>query len=83
MRCFCSVVPNTTTGLSPKMLMWIAEAPDIAAPDSATACIMIAASVMPRPGAAVFLGHGDAEPGPRPSRRKIVGECRGAVPFSQ
>ncbi len=27
----------------------MAEAPDIAAPDSATACIMIAASVMPRP----------------------------------
>ena len=31
------------------MLMWIAEAPDIAAPDSATACIISAASVMPRP----------------------------------
>ena len=31
------------------MFMWIAEAPDIAAPDCATACIMIAASVMPRP----------------------------------
>ena len=31
------------------MFMWIAEAPLIAAPDSATACIMIAASVIPSP----------------------------------
>ena len=31
------------------MLIWIAEAPDIAAPDSATACIISAASVMPSP----------------------------------
>ena len=31
------------------MLMWIADAPLMQAPDSATACIMMAASVMPRP----------------------------------
>ena len=49
MRLLCSSVPNTTTGLRPKMLMCIAEAPDMPAPDSAIACIMIAASVMPRP----------------------------------
>ena len=48
-RRFCSSVPNTITGLSPKMFMCRAEAPEKAAPDSATACIMTAASVMPRP----------------------------------
>ena len=48
-RCFCSSVPKTTTGCSPKMFMWIAEAPLNPAPDSATACIRIAASVMPSP----------------------------------
>ena len=49
MRRFCASVPNTTTGLRPKMLRWMADAPDMQAPDSATACIRIAASVMPRP----------------------------------
>ena len=49
MRCFCSFVPNTTTGLSPKMFMWIADAPDIPAPDWAIACIITAASEMPSP----------------------------------
>ncbi len=49
MRAFCACVPNTTTGLSPKMFMCTADAPDIAAPDWATACIMIAASVIPSP----------------------------------
>ena len=49
MRCFCSSVPNTTTGFSPKMFMCTAEAPDMPAPDSPIVCIIIAASVMPRP----------------------------------
>ena len=49
MRLFCSSVPNTTTGLSPKMFMCSAEAPDKPAPDCAIACIISAASVMPRP----------------------------------
>ena len=49
MRRFCASLPKTTTGSRPKMFMWIEEAPVIAAPDSATACIMIAASVMPSP----------------------------------
>jgi hypothetical protein len=31
---FCSSVPNTTTGFRPKMLMCIADAPDMPAPDS-------------------------------------------------
>jgi hypothetical protein len=48
-RRFCSSVPNTTTGLRPKMFMCTAEAPEKAAPDSAIACIITAASVIPRP----------------------------------
>ena len=37
------------TGRSPKMFMWIAEAPLIPAPEAAMVRIMIAASVMPSP----------------------------------
>ena len=48
-RAFCSSLPNTTTGLRPKMFMCSAEAPENAAPDSAMACIITAASVMPSP----------------------------------
>jgi hypothetical protein len=48
-RFFCSSVPYTTTGLSPKMFMCTAEAPEKPAPDSAMVCIMTAASVMPSP----------------------------------
>ena len=48
-RAFCSSVPNTTTGLSPKMFICSAEAPENAAPDSAMACIITAASAMPSP----------------------------------
>jgi hypothetical protein len=48
-RCFCSSVPKTATGLSPKTLMWTADAPDMPAPDSEIACIITAASLMPRP----------------------------------
>ena len=62
MRAFCSSVPATTTGLRPKMLRCTADAPLKAAPDSAMACIITDASVMPRPGSAVLLGHRDAEP---------------------
>src|SRR5437868_13092853 len=35
MRIFCASVPNTMTGRSPKMFMWMAEAPLIPAPDAA------------------------------------------------
>ena len=49
MRVHCSLVPNTTTGLSPNTFMCTAEAPDMPAPDSAIVRIMIAASVMPSP----------------------------------
>ena len=49
MRAFCSPVPATTTGLRPKMLRCTADAPLKAAPDSAMACIITDASVMPRP----------------------------------
>ena len=48
-RFFCSSLPNTTTGFSPKMFMCKAEAPDMPAPDSAMVCIISAASVTPRP----------------------------------
>ena len=48
-RRFCSSLPNTTTGCSPKMFMCTAEAPLNPAPDCATACMTMAASVMPRP----------------------------------
>jgi len=49
MRCFCSSVPKTTTGFSPKIFMWIAEPPLKPAPVSTAACIITAASVMPKP----------------------------------
>lgn len=49
MRRFCSSLPNTTTGISPNTLMWMLDAPLMQAPDSATACIMMAASCTPRP----------------------------------
>ena len=49
MRVHCSLVPKTTTGLSPNTFMCTAEAPDMPAPDSEIVRIMIAASVMPSP----------------------------------
>ena len=49
MRWHCSLLPNTTTGLSPNTFMCTAEAPDMPAPDSEIVRIMIAASVMPSP----------------------------------
>ena len=48
-RLFCSSVPKTTTGFRPKMFMCTAEAPEKPAPDSAIACIITAASLMPSP----------------------------------
>ena len=61
-RAFCSGVPFTTIGCGPKRLMCTVEAAAIPPPWLATSCIMIAASVTPRPAPAVFLRHGDAEP---------------------
>src|SRR5262249_39159759 len=49
MRAHCSLVPNTATGLRPDTVIWTADAPDIAAADSAIPRIMIAASRTPRP----------------------------------
>ena len=49
MRCCWSSVPNRITGSSPKTGPWMADAAVMPPPASATACIMIAASVMPRP----------------------------------
>ena len=48
-RCCCSSVPNSATGCMLKTGPWMLDAAVIPPPDSATACIMIAASVMPRP----------------------------------
>jgi hypothetical protein len=61
-RRFCSSLPNTTTGLSPKMFMCTADAPDMPAPDCAIACIMIAASVTPRPAPPYCSGIRNPEP---------------------
>ncbi len=57
-RCFwrCSSVPNFTIGMGPKMFRWMALAPEKPAPDWATACIMIAASVRPRPAPPTLSG---------------------------
>jgi len=55
-RCFCSAEPCTTTGCRPKMFMWIADAPDMPAPEAAIVRIMIAASVMPRPEPPTSVG---------------------------
>jgi len=43
------------------MFMWIADAPDMQAPDWATACIITAASAVPSPAPPCFR-HADAEP---------------------
>ena len=45
----CSSVPNSATGCMLKTGPWMLDAAAIPPPDSATAVIMIAASVMPRP----------------------------------
>ncbi len=49
MRAFCSAVPCTTMACGPKMLMCMVEQAANAPPELATVCIMMAASVMPRP----------------------------------
>ena len=56
MRSFCSWVPNSTTGCKPNTGRWMLDAPLMPAPDSATACIITAASVMPRPEPPNSLG---------------------------
>src|SRR6266700_2665470 len=55
-RSFCSALPKTTTGFSPKMFMWIDEAPENPAPDAATSCIINAASLMPSPAPPYAVG---------------------------
>ncbi|NJM57707.1 MAG: type IA DNA topoisomerase [Synechococcales cyanobacterium RU_4_20] len=47
--CFCSLVPNFSIGFAPKMLRWIDEQPVKPAPERATVCIMMEASIRPRP----------------------------------
>ena len=66
------------------MFMCIAEAPDMPAPDAAIVCIIIAASVMPRPAPPIFLRHRDAEPAGLGQRAvELVGEAAVAVLSSQ
>ncbi len=55
-RCCCSSVPNSATGCIENTGPWMLEAAVIPPPDSATACIMIAASVMPRPAPPTLSG---------------------------
>ena len=58
----CRLEPCLTIECSPKMLMWIVEQAAKAPAEWPISCIMIAASVTPKPDAAKFLGHRDAEP---------------------
>ena len=62
MRRFCASVPNTTTGFRPKMLRWMAEAPDMQAPEFGHRLHQEGRLGDAETGAAVFLRHGDAEP---------------------
>jgi hypothetical protein len=60
------------------MFMWMLDAAALPPPDSATVCIRIAASVMPRPAPPTSVG--DAEPaGARHRRVEIVREPAFAV----
>ena len=61
-RRFCSSVPKTTTGCSPKMFMWIAEAPLNPAPDCGDRLHQDRRLGDAEPAAAIFLRHRDAEP---------------------
>ena len=80
MRFFCSSLPNTTTGLSPKMFMCSAEAPDKPAPDSAMACIISAASVTPRPAPPYSSGmQTPSQPSSREGAVEVVREPAVAV----
>jgi hypothetical protein len=54
--CLCSSLPNISTGFKPKIFICKAEAPLIPAPDSATACIISEASVIPKPAPPYFSG---------------------------
>jgi hypothetical protein len=46
---FCSGVPCTTMGCGPNRLIWTEDVAAMPPPWLATSCIMIAASVTPRP----------------------------------
>ena len=61
MRFFCSSLPNTTTGLSPKMFMCTAEAPLMQAPDCGDRAHQHRGLRDAEAGAAIGLRHGDAE----------------------
>ena len=79
-RCFCSAVPNTTTGFNPKMFICTADAPEKPAPDSLMACIKQRCLGDAKTGAAELLWHGDAEPaGLRDGAVELLGEAAIAV----
>ena len=64
------------------MFRWIADAPDMQAPDSATACIRIGRLGDAETGAAVRLRHGDAQPvALGHGGEEGVGKGRGPVAF--
>jgi hypothetical protein len=77
--CFCSDVPNFSIGLAPKMLRWIEEQPVKPAPERATACIMIEASIRPRPEPPTSSGM--AMPSQPPSAMALVNSS-GQFPVS-
>ena len=77
-------VPNFTSGMGPKMFRWIAEAPEKPAPDSATACIITAASVRPRPAPPPLCGMAmPSQPPAAMSATKASGKAPLSSPFSQ
>ena len=79
-RRFCSSVPNTTTGCSPKMFMWIAEAPESPAPVRGDRLHHQRRLGDAEARAAVRLRHGDAEPAGVGERAvEVVGEAALAV----
>src|ERR1700722_18691995 len=70
-----SLVPNTTTGLSPNTLISPRGAPDCPAPNSTIARIMIAASDMQRPEPPYSSGmQMPSQPAPASARWKSAGE---------
>ncbi len=76
--------PNFTSGIGPKMLRWIADAPEKPAPDCATVCITMAASVRPRPAPPTLSGMATpSQPPSAMSRTKASGKTPVSSVFSQ
>jgi hypothetical protein len=72
-------VPNFTIGMGPKMLRWMALAPEKPAPDCATVCMTMDASVRPRPAPPTLSGM--ATPSQPPSAMAAT-KASGKLPVS-